>query len=895
MEVFSTTANAFSVVGLADIVIKYGVGLYETLSKIKQAPQETKELLAEIKDVGEVVAQVRIFGDAYEQSDYPGKDKLILERVRALLNRCEQELLLLQKHAADTVSAQTDNWLLRYTKNATWVWSKQEIAQSSRRLQRLRKELDTTLLLAGRENDITIHAEVKATHTDVVNSGAAIESCISTLQTQVNSATKSAADKFASAQKEAEIFAHQTKTDLNIVTAATAQVQKTVEAETDEVKRDIRAATSTAVTQYASLNHSISRNAVIVNKNIKNASKAMTKPHIRQSRQQILNTSKILAKIDDTESTIVKHVSSIRFTRNSEQTFRFYGENIESLTLPLSLMHSGLLKALPGLMSKPEMQISRAEATWIQQQIEAIMARSYDFSAASARQKETHCRYTGDILLGTSQPLMGEPYEISRVTKSYEARKYRVIPTQCGLILMKVTDTSEAKTVSSFEAQSLTFELSFLPNNSLPVPALSVALAKITGQLASQPTVLPSVRVWNMRNFGSEVFQVVHDNDVEALRSLFEQRLASPFDRSPTGNSLVYYACMSCAADVFEFLIHQAVGLLDDTNEEDKILRESFHGGHNKEPWGPVCRILRLAHANGWGSGSEEGKVDCLLWVLSNFMIHYEISQETFELFDILSSFAQGFHVPFESRAFLSLASWLWPYTNLHQFFTTMVVDANVVDNHNRGALHYTLEAMVSRNTSKCSLEGYKQLRFLIELGCCPHLEDEDGFTPTDYARMDKGIFAMWWHAVVDSGHLPCEVFGGDSISLEETAEEFDQLPGLGIGYSYEIQDDFLGNSWFELYEPLALAGSILMRRFWHCDLDTWGDGFDLYEVLSTDLLARTGCSRTWSYLVGMTRSCLILVTWMTLVSWEAWSCLFWMMLIDRCSEIVSCILLLSQ
>lgn len=149
-EAVSTVANAFSVVGLADIVFKYGQEVYETLAKIQRAPQEISELLGEVKDIEGNVARIRILLSDFEESSFPQHEKQAIHSIEALLSRCHQELLFIRKLAKEAISAAKDGWFAQFSISTSWVWNEQDIALSRRRLARLREEMNSMLTLVGR-------------------------------------------------------------------------------------------------------------------------------------------------------------------------------------------------------------------------------------------------------------------------------------------------------------------------------------------------------------------------------------------------------------------------------------------------------------------------------------------------------------------------------------------------------------------------------------------------------------------------------------------------------------------------------------------------------------------------------------------------------------------------
>lgn len=149
-EIFSTVANAFSVVGLADIVFKYGREVVETLVKIHDAPKDVGQLLTEVKDVEARIGRIRIVTSDFAQSSLPQKDKDVIPAIEALLLRCQQEFILIQKSIKEASILATDGLFGKFRKSARWVWNEQKVAASSREMARLSRELDSILLLTGR-------------------------------------------------------------------------------------------------------------------------------------------------------------------------------------------------------------------------------------------------------------------------------------------------------------------------------------------------------------------------------------------------------------------------------------------------------------------------------------------------------------------------------------------------------------------------------------------------------------------------------------------------------------------------------------------------------------------------------------------------------------------------
>lgn len=149
-ELFSSAANAFSVVGLADVVFKYGRQAYDALEKVHRAQKEVKDLLEKINDVEQLVVQATSFLEDFKRCGCPPKFARVILRLTNLLDRCQKEFLWIRNEAQRSALHAGEGWFSKLSKNTKWVLCQQDVVQSCNRLERVRTEIDSTLNIIGR-------------------------------------------------------------------------------------------------------------------------------------------------------------------------------------------------------------------------------------------------------------------------------------------------------------------------------------------------------------------------------------------------------------------------------------------------------------------------------------------------------------------------------------------------------------------------------------------------------------------------------------------------------------------------------------------------------------------------------------------------------------------------
>lgn len=150
MAGLSTAANAFSVVGLADIVFRLGVNTADLYSRYRNASKDISSLVNELQAFVETVAQIRLYLDEYLQSPYTQADgqspPLHLFKT---LSDCETELQNLKRFTGENGSRPDDGMAVQIMKRWRWTSQQGHVLNSRERIKHLNTNLQIVLFVMG--------------------------------------------------------------------------------------------------------------------------------------------------------------------------------------------------------------------------------------------------------------------------------------------------------------------------------------------------------------------------------------------------------------------------------------------------------------------------------------------------------------------------------------------------------------------------------------------------------------------------------------------------------------------------------------------------------------------------------------------------------------------------
>jgi hypothetical protein len=151
MAGFSVAANAFSVVGLADVVFRLGVDTAGLYSRYRNASSDIDSLVDEIQAFVASLAQIRVYLDEYHQSTYAqGDGQTLPPQFSQTLSDCEKELRDLQHLANKNKNELHDGLAVQMMKSWRWASQHEHVSKCRKRIRHHNINLQTILVLIGR-------------------------------------------------------------------------------------------------------------------------------------------------------------------------------------------------------------------------------------------------------------------------------------------------------------------------------------------------------------------------------------------------------------------------------------------------------------------------------------------------------------------------------------------------------------------------------------------------------------------------------------------------------------------------------------------------------------------------------------------------------------------------
>lgn len=510
MADLGATANAFAVVGLADIVFRTSTDLYELLTRCRSASKSASQLLFELRSLSAIVAQVRIIAaEEKRESGISDDGQALLKEVEAILGDCERELGGLREAALSAVTKSGDGWLKQWVGNLGWALDDQRVAKACQQLERHKTALIAAHSVIGRHNALVIRAEVQKTRDGVE---------------QTQTICKDGFQKLGSSLET---------------------ISTTVSQDLDKVCVSIQAGKETNERTLSKIEATIAGGQRAFN---------------AVQRQQESSTSRVLARIDDVESNLSKQLAALSLPSATIKDVYFEGPCLDRIVLPLMLMQTNLVQAVKALFAAGKVKADRSDIDWIQDEFDHLLVCSHEAAAKVNRDKS----YRPNTLEQETPFSTGYERHVGRERRDRYLRKDRTavitkfcqslsdrksmftfrnryeFKTETGKLIVdsKVNNTKDLQ--HGMRLQLLVFRFSMLPRKAISKSGVSIMICKHETIDIEQPRIARMVQSLNVISNESRAVEFAQANDVRGLRKLFTEKKASPFDYDQAGNSLLY-------------------------------------------------------------------------------------------------------------------------------------------------------------------------------------------------------------------------------------------------------------------------------------------------------------------------------------------------------------------
>ncbi|ERF76472.1 hypothetical protein EPUS_06134 [Endocarpon pusillum Z07020] len=866
MSTYSTAANAFAVVGLADVVFRLGIASSDLYLRCRNASKDVPRLLSDLKTLSEIVAQVRAFASEYSRSPYALEDsQVLLPQLETTLRCCKRELEELERIAKNDKSNANDAWFRQWGKGLGWALDDQKVLKSCQQIERYMVTLNTALSLTGRQNDIVLRRELKAIREDIADAHASTKANYSDLRQNVT------------------VSSHTIEQGVQQVSAAIQSSKQANSASFLTVEKSL----ASGHAELSGINVAIDDRAKIINQSLSSVKKSLTHGRREQGalvRQHKISTSKLMTRLDDVCSSLTQQITTISLTETEDNEIFFEGENLGAIVLPLLLMQTDLSKAIRNLMTEGSIKISRAEARWVEEEFEKLLVYGHEAAALAARSRRCKVCKRAAHHLGSapatrttsskasssrSKSRNQNQHHIlsSKLQRAHRFQRRHQIHTAAGILVLETSVHDEgARRVGQSSSSLLALRLSFFPKLNLSSVGVTAAFFKQFGT-GMEPKIMRLVQTYNTVPTTSEAFICAKENDVMGLQKLFAAGEASPYDCDEYGWSLLSEAAYFGSLEAYMFLLREG------TNALMVPVGDSYGGGllytiwmnlrhkleaststYNERTYSP-CRLkMIIENARRMTAAAVERNCDpnmptmhepenimhCAIrelwrWVSNagknagNLVCHVQLSG----LFSDL--IAMGCELegrdPY-GRTPLLLACFKKQYGVL-KILDSKGADVTALDNHGAGALHLLLA--YTKNHEDYEEEQLRDaLITALVNGCDPNkLSTDIALSPTDFCSATRVRWDAWTKALSYVGYTLLE-----TAEVEPATSGFtwvvvstDYHDGLKLPVSNSTLDDWKAERsrirwgyFSRIYEASDVDDSVSAASEAHEDITEWED-----------------------------------------------------------------------
>jgi hypothetical protein len=317
--------------------------------------------------------------------------------------------------------------------------------------------------------------------------------------------------------------------------------------------------------QHTAVQKSILDTATLTNEMAQSINDKSARRHRKLSQQQAASTSSILEHMNELRSSLAQQIATLTLTETDFNEIIIEGKGLENVTLPLMLIQSELVRAIGTLTREGRMEISPSEASWIQEELENLLAHCHEYAACAARERKARHRFLAsshEKLISAARRQTNDingPSKFSTLSKPVTVQSHCLssnltgrIPfhskyescTAAGTLLVQISVSYAGSNSTNGESKSLDICFSFTPRVEISTTAIFSRLRQQREAASTTPRITRFVRALNIVPDSSEAFRYTRNNDVKALQKLFAEKKASPYDYNESGESLLFVSML---------------------------------------------------------------------------------------------------------------------------------------------------------------------------------------------------------------------------------------------------------------------------------------------------------------------------------------------------------------
>ena len=310
--------------------------------------------------------------------------------------------------------------------------------------------------------------------------------------------------------------------------------------------------------QHTAVPKSLLDAATFTNEMAQSINDKSARRHRKLSQQRAASTSSILEHMNELHSSLAQQIATLTLTETDFNEIIIEGKGLENVALPLMLIQSELVRAIGTLTRKGRMKISPSEASWIQEELEILLAHCHEHAARAARERKarhkflasSHEKSVSDINRPSKFSTLSKPATVqshclsSNLTGRIPFHSTYKSRTAAGTLLVRISVSYAGSDSTTGGTKSLDICFSFMPRVDISTTAIFSRLRQQREAASTTPCITRFVQALNIVPNSSEVFRYTRNNDVKALRKLFAEKKASPYDYNESGESLLYVSML---------------------------------------------------------------------------------------------------------------------------------------------------------------------------------------------------------------------------------------------------------------------------------------------------------------------------------------------------------------
>ncbi|CAD6593943.1 MAG: hypothetical protein ASARMPRED_008237 [Alectoria sarmentosa] len=379
----STAASVAGFVGLADVALRASKELYIFFDGLNDATKEIKLLSTELKDVNDVLSEIRTFASDYEISLFGAKDLLKIQGLSSTLHACEENVAEVKRKLKPMESSIGGAEVKRLANSFQWVFMKDRFKGHQQELGRHKETLHIMLSVCGRRNDIQIRKQTHSLQQSLYGFRTSTLRQYQALETGLREGSRDS-EKMLDTIKGLEIsHAHGLEAVQASVTAKTGLLHD----DSISTQQEIQTAMDTTSFKLDSIHQQISQANLGASKALKTAKQGVLHDQMRQNyflKKQRIMYLQMAQKMDQLVSCITP--MSLGHREQNGWDVHVQKAGVESTMMPLLLMKSPLQKALSTLVSaKGPGDLINGHVNLIWSEFTALLASSHEAASHLAK------------------------------------------------------------------------------------------------------------------------------------------------------------------------------------------------------------------------------------------------------------------------------------------------------------------------------------------------------------------------------------------------------------------------------------------------------------------------------------------------------------------------------